>query len=112
MNDEETNIEGGSQSVEQACLVTVTNHSRKRFKQRLGLSKKACQRHAEIAFLQGATHADVRGRAKRYLDRLFLQHHTANQLRVHGQFVYLFNNNVLITVLGLPKSMRGGCSKR
>ncbi len=95
-----------------AASVRVTNHAMKRFKQRVGLPKSACQRHAERAFAEGLTHAEVKGRAKRYLDHLYLQYGTANQIRVYGQFVYIFCGVVLVTVLGLPKSMRRGCSRK
>ncbi len=92
--------------------IHVTNHAKKRFKRRVGLSKAACQKHAEIAYEHGVTHAETRGRAKRYLTKLFLQYRNANQLRVYGQFVYVFNDVVLITVIHLPKSVRGGCSRK
>ena len=92
-------------------LVIVTNHAAKRFKQRVGLPKTACQRHAEKAFIDGLRHTDVRGSAKRYLDKLFLEHRTANNMRVYGQFVYLFKGKVLVTVLNLPRSVRGGCPR-
>jgi hypothetical protein len=89
-------------------LITVTNHAEKRFKERLGLPKSACQKHAQIAYDEGFKHEDARGKAKRYLDKLFLEHRNANAMRVYGEFVYLFTGETLITVLNLPKSVRGG----
>lgn len=89
-------------------MIQVTNHAQKRFKQRLGLPKKACQRHAEIAFQNGFKHADARGNAKKYLDRLFLEHRTATNMRIYGDVVYIFNHETLITVFGLPKNVRSG----
>ena len=88
--------------------VIVTNHAAKRLKQRSGLPKKAVNRFAEIAFLKGKKHADVKGRLKRYLDKLFLSHMNGNNIRVYGMFVFIFQDTRLITVLSLPKSMRGG----
>ena len=88
--------------------VVVTTHAAKRFKQRVGLSKKACQAQAERAMESGYSHADAKGRAKRSLDKLFLEHRTANNIRVYGEHVYLFAGSTLVTVLNLPKSVRGG----
>lgn len=90
------------------CEVKVTNHAAKRFKQRLGLPKKACQSHAQRAYEDGYKHVDSKGRAKRYMDKLFLQHRNANQMRVYGEYIYLFSGSVLVTVMNLPKSVRGG----
>ena len=86
--------------------IIVTNHAEKRFKQRVGLPKKACQKHAERAYNEGIKHVDVKGNAGKYLDRLYLEYRTANQLRVYGEFVYLFNNRTLVTVLKLPQNLK------
>ena len=83
--------------------VYVTIHAKKRLKQRVGLPKSACQRHAQKAFDNGRCHQDVRGSLKRYLDHLFLSHKTANEIRIYGQFIYLFANTNLMTVLHVPK---------
>jgi len=88
--------------------VTVTKHAGKRLKSRLGLPKKAAQRHAEMVFQAGARHRDVRGRLKRYMDKMFLQHKTATEMRAYGQHLYLFCGSNLVTVLQLPSNMRGG----
>ena len=86
----------------------ITNHAAKRFKQRVGLPKKACLRHAELAFTNGFTHSEARGKAKRYLDKLFLEYHKADNMRVYGGFVYLFVGETLITILPLPRNMKNG----
>lgn len=86
--------------------INVTNHARKRFKERLGLPKAACLRQAQKAFDSGFTHAQAKGKAKRYMDSLFLKYRTANNLRVYGQAVYIFSGNTLITVMLLPVNIR------
>lgn len=88
--------------------ISVTNHAAKRFKQRMGLPKKACQRHAETAYEHGATHGEVRGSLKRYMDKLYLQHRTATDIRAYGEQLYLFAGRRLITLFPIPKRMRGG----
>lgn len=93
-------------------VVSVTNHAKKRFKQRLGLPKSACLKHAQTAFDEGVTHAEAKGRAKRYLDKLYLQHENANAIRVYGEFIYLFAGHVLVTVIAVPRSVRAGLSRQ
>lgn len=88
--------------------VIVTSHAAKRFKQRVGLPKKACLGHAQRAYNNGFKHSEAKGRAKRYMDKIFLTHMKANQMRVYGEFIYMFQGITLITVLPLPKSVRGG----
>jgi len=87
--------------------IRVTNHARMRLKQRVGLPKMSCQRHAERAFNKGMTHAQARGKLKWYLDTLFMKYRTAHNIRVYGQFVYLFGYRCeLITVLVLPRDLK------
>lgn len=88
--------------------VQVTAHARKRMKSRLGLPKSAIQRLADTAFESGHQHKDARGKAKRYLDRLFLLQKSATNLRVYGDFVYVFCDQTLVTVFQLPHNCRGG----
>lgn len=85
----------------------VTKHAEKRLRERLGIPKKACSRHAQKALDEGLKHSELSGRAKRYFDGLFLRKHAASKLRVYGEFVFLFNTgDVLITVLDIPDSLR------
>ena len=86
--------------------IEVTNHAKKRFKQRVGLPKSACQRHAEKAFYEGLTHTDVKGRMKRFFNKLYLEYRSANNLRLYGEFIYLFKGTRLITVIHFPKGMK------
>jgi hypothetical protein len=85
--------------------IKLTRHSLKRLKERVGLPKKACQKHAEKAFADGLTHSDMKGQAKRYIDKLYLEHRNANNIRAYGEFIFLFKNNTLITVLNKPKNI-------
>lgn len=84
-------------------MPTITKHAEKRIKQRLGLGKKAVLRLAERALTQGKTHAEFTGGMKRFLDKVYLSHKTANNLRVLNYYVFIFCNDTLITVLSLPR---------
>jgi len=88
--------------------VKVTNHAQKRFKQRLGLPKTACRKHAQLAYDKGSKHSDAKGKAKRYMDKIFLDHHNANQMRIYGEFIYLFDKTTLITVMAIPHGIKKG----
>ena len=89
-------------------MIAITNHAKKRIKQRCGIKKKALPDHIHKVFTQGFKHCDAKGRARRYLDGIFLKYGKANNMRVYGNFIYLTNNNTLITLVPLPRNMRGG----
>lgn len=84
----------------------ITNHSEKRFKERTGLSKRLVTRKAREALERGITHAETTGPLRKYYDKLFLVHETANSIRVMHNTVYIFCNNALVTVFPLPQSLR------
>lgn len=83
----------------------VTNHAKQRTKERLGLSKKIADKVAAKALEHGVSHSSAKGNLKHYLDKLYLKHKTANNLRVYNRKVYIFNGNILITVINLPNSL-------
>lgn len=91
--------------------VNVTRHGEKRIRKRLGLKKKSADRIAEKALERGVTHAEAKGSLGSYMDSLFLSHGTANNMRIYNRAVYVFRNNVLITVLALPKRYIGLADK-
>lgn len=83
----------------------VTNHAKQRTKDRLGLSKKIAVKVADKALKNGITHSEARGNLRNYLDKLYLTHKTANNLRIYNRKIYLFDNTVLITVINLPNNL-------
>lgn len=89
----------------------VTNHAKQRTKDRLGVSKKIADKIANKALEHGVTHALAKGKLKAYLDKLYLSHKSANNLRVYNRKVYLFDRTVLITVLNLPNNLINAADK-
>lgn len=83
----------------------VTNHAKQRTKDRLGVSKKIADKVANKALEHGITHAMAKGNLKSYLDKLYLTHRNANNLRVYNRKVYVFKSTVLITVINLPNNL-------
>lgn len=85
----------------------ITEHAENRAKERIGLNKSAIERTAAKALEKGKKHGDYSGRFKRYLDGLFLSHKNANNMRVYGGHVYLFHDEILVTVFIIPNAFKG-----
>lgn len=83
----------------------VTKHAKKRGKQRIGVKKKDVQRNAQKALELGISHYEAKGNLKRYMTKIYLKNGIPNNMRVYNHKVYLFCNNVLITVLSLPAQL-------
>jgi hypothetical protein len=82
--------------------VELTRHSEQRERKRCGVPKKAVARLAEIAFEKGLRHSETKGRLNRYITSLWGKNTMANNIRVYGDKVFIFCDNILITVLNLP----------
>lgn len=83
----------------------VTKHAKKRAKDRLGVKKKIANKIADRALEHGITHSMAKGNLRGYLDKLYLKHKCANNLRVYNRKVYLFDRDVLITIINLPNNL-------
>lgn len=83
-------------------MVHITRHANQRVRQRVGIPKKAVKRYVETAYLDGLSHGELCGGLKRYIDGVYLQKRCANDIRVYGEFVFLFQNARLITITNLP----------
>jgi len=84
-------------------MCIVTNHAKKRIKQRLGLKKKAIQPMVDKVFETGRQHSEFTGAAKKYLSKLFLTYKKGSNMRVANNHVFIFTGEVLITVFEFPK---------
>lgn len=89
-------------------MVEITDHADERIKERLGLPRSARQTAAQRAFDHGKKHAEAKGRLKRYLDRCWLTHRNANNVRLYAEHIWFFAGEKLVTVYDIPKSMRAG----
>jgi hypothetical protein len=88
--------------------VRVTEHADARLKERLGLPKSARQSAAQRAFDNGKRHREATGRLKRYLDRCWHMHKTANNVRLHAEHIWFFAGTSLVTTYETLKHLRGG----
>ena len=90
----------------------LTDHAIERGKERLGLCEKALQRTADRAFADGVAVPETAGKLRRYLDRQGMLHSKGNNTRVHAEHVFVFQDNVLITILYLPNDLRRAARRR
>lgn len=84
----------------------VTSHAEDRMSERLNINKKAIKRQAELALERGKKHSDFSGSFCRYLDRVYLTERNANNMRIYNNSVFLFHNDILITVFQVPSKYR------
>lgn len=84
--------------------VIITKHGKKRTKDRVGLSKKIADKNAQKALDFGVAHQDTKGSLKKFMDAVYFRYKNSNNTRIYNRKVYLFHNEVLITVLNLPNN--------
>ena len=84
----------------------VTRHGEQRAIERLGLKKKSVQRMAERALDKGIRHSDTKSSLNRYLTKIYLNYEKANNIRIYGQGIYIFNDEILLTVYDLPNKYK------
>lgn len=75
-------------------------------KERCGFNKKAQGRMAQKAFDEGITHNQTTGRLNKWVTSLFFKNCNANNIRLYGGFVYIFADDTLITVMGIPSNIK------
>lgn len=87
-------------------MARLTDHAKKRAKQRLGLSEKAALRQAERALEHGLRHAECPKKLRGWMaERYRRGGGKANNMRVYGEHLFLFADDLLITVFRLPRDL-------
>lgn len=84
-------------------MIEVSIHAKERMKERCKIKSKSVERLARIAFEKGLTHAETSGALNGYINSLYLYNRQANNIRLYGDKIYIFCNDVLVTVLDTPK---------
>ena len=92
--------------------IIITSHSIKRAKQRCGIKKNSVEQQAERAYNEGLNRIDCVGNLRKWLDYISDQegkHSThdnnVNKFMIYGSYVWLFDNNVLVTVIDIPSHL-------
>lgn len=80
----------------------LTKHGTKRARERLGIPKNAIKKNVERALKFGVPREDVFGPFRRYVDAIYHEYGTANNLRVYNRHIYIICNDVLVTILNVP----------
>ena len=89
----------------------VTNHGEHRTRKRTGVPRKAVERMAQKALIEGIGRCEFSGSLRRYLDGMYHHHNEeANNIKVWGEKVWVFNGDVLITVMDLPQRYKNSAN--
>ena len=83
-------------------MLKITEHAYERAEQRFNLRRTSIERMAYKAFELGVRRRDSCGTLRRYFDE---KKPYSNTLRIYGDYVFAFNNHVLITCYKLPSEM-------
>lgn len=83
----------------------ATKHAYKRAKERLGWKKPVLDKMMIKALEEGLTHSQSKSKLNKYISKLWFTYKTANNCRIYGENIFLFNNNVLITVYRVPNEL-------
>lgn len=86
--------------------IEISRHAYERLHERCGLSRKAATRMAEKAFYIGMKHSDTKGQINRWITSLYFNNKNANNIRLYGNFAYIFCNKILVTVLEIPNNLK------
>lgn len=86
--------------------IEVSRHAYERLHERCDLSRKAATRMAEKAFYTGMKHSDTKGQINRWITSLYFNNKNANNIRLYGNFAYIFCNKILVTVLEIPNNLK------
>lgn len=83
--------------------IKVSKHAEKRMRERCGLNKKAVERMAEKAYYNGIKHSETRGKLNKWISHKYLAKEKANNIRICGDKAFVFCDDVLVTVLQIPR---------
>ena len=75
-----------------------TKHGCRRVRKRIGIKKKNIKKFVNDAFNKGISHCEAKGQLKRYIGFLYQKHQKANNIKIYNSYVWIFDNDTLITV--------------
>ena len=86
--------------------MNMSNHANERISERCGLNKKSSERLSKLALENGISHNDTSGSLNKYISSLYFCNEKANNIKIYGEYVYIFVGTVLITVIPLPNKYK------
>lgn len=84
----------------------ITDHAFDRAKDRLGLNRTALERLSELAYSNGIAHKDTKARLNRYITSLYMKEGSANNIKIYGEVIFIFKNNLLVTLYQIPNELK------
>jgi len=78
--------------------VIVTRHAADRMRERGGLNRKSIQRIGNQVYFNGYPIERTKGRLRKWMYKISKSNPSAQNLRIYGDKLYIFSNDVLITV--------------
>jgi len=92
-------------------MTEVTEHGKFRVRKRVGIKKSVVNKLVSNAFNNGICHSNAIGSLKKYFYRLYKSNTSANNIRMFNHYVWIFSNDILITVFPLPNKFKNVCDK-
>ena len=86
--------------------IQVSKHAEKRLRERCGLNNKSLNRMVNKAFASGIKHSDTKGKLCKWVTSLYFNNQQANNIRLYGDKAFIFCDNILVTVIQIPSSLR------
>ena len=88
-----------------SCVI-LTEHAKERYKKRTSLPKRRFEKDAEQALKNGVRFDEVSGGLRRYIDSQHFGSKMQAIIRIYCGRVYVFKDDVLITIFDLPEKYR------
>lgn len=85
--------------------IQVSRHAEQRMRERCGLNKKSIERMAQRAYDNGICHNETRGNLNKWITKVYYSNKNANNIRLYGNMLYIFCNDVLVTVFHVPHKL-------
>ncbi len=79
----------------------VTDHGLERVMERVGLNRSAVGRHIQTVYEKGLKYCDMNKKCQKVFNALYNKYPESVGARVYGEFVFIFANHVLLTVMEL-----------
>ncbi len=83
-------------------VVFITEHAYKRIRKRNGWSKKTINRMIARIYVNGLRPDDVKGYKKKWIIHKTSRDEKNDEYVLYGDYIYIFNNRVLLTSYSLP----------
>lgn len=86
--------------------LVISSHAYKRARQRISWSRNALNRMTVLAYTCGIRRYQLKGRLKHYTDELMEGYSKRPEIRIYGEFIYIFRNQTLVTLYQVPCELR------